>query len=117
MIHCSEIDVQPRVDGRVHGVGRSFQAVVVAVPDPVGVGVDKPGVGDVLPDVDDRHLLTGDCQDLVPSPDRGNGPSSMRSASATGGSSIVTIRPTMTRLPVLGAVLGAALGGRRELLA
>ena len=30
-------------------------------------------------------------------------PSSMRRASATGGSSMVTIRPTMTRLPVLAA--------------
>ena len=48
-----------------------FDAVVVAVADPVGVGVDEPGVRDVLTDVDDRHLVTGERQDLVPSADRG----------------------------------------------
>ena len=46
--------------------------VDVAVPDPVGVGVDEPGVRDVLTDVDDRHLVPGECQDLVQSADRGN---------------------------------------------
>ena len=58
--------------GRIHGVGRRFEVVVVAVPDPVGVGIDEPGIGDVLTDVDDRHLLTGERQDLVSSPDRGH---------------------------------------------
>ena len=35
-------------EGRVHRLGRRVDPVVLAVADPVGVGVDEPGVGDVL---------------------------------------------------------------------
>ena len=58
--------------GRVHGVGRRFQAVVVAVPDPVSVGIDEPGVGDVLPDVDDWNVVAGNGQHLLAGADRGH---------------------------------------------
>ena len=49
-----------------------WRTVDVAVADPVGVGVEKPGVRDVLADVHDRHVVAGKCQDLVPSADRGD---------------------------------------------
>ena len=48
------------------------RSVVLAVTDPVSVSVDEPGVGDVLADVDDRHLVAGACQDVVPGADRGH---------------------------------------------
>ena len=65
----------------------------VAIPDPVGVGVDEPGVRDVLTDVDHRHLVTGEGRTSSRVPTAATVPSSMRSASAMGGSSIVTILP------------------------
>ena len=61
-------------EGRVHRLGRRIDAVVLAVADPVGVGVDEPGVGHVLADVDDRHLVTGERQHLVPGADGGDRP-------------------------------------------
>ena len=45
------------------------EPVDLAVADPVRVGVDEAGVRDVVADVDDRHLVTGERQDLVPRPD------------------------------------------------
>ncbi|MEX0625316.1 MAG: hypothetical protein WD402_02100 [Chloroflexota bacterium] len=60
------------LEGRLHGFGSRIQAVVPAVPDPVGVGVDEAGVRDVLTDVDDRHLVTRERQHLVPGADRGH---------------------------------------------
>ncbi len=80
----------------------------------MGVGVDEARVRHVLADVHDRHLVTGERQHLVPGADRGHVPSSMRRASATGGSSIVTIRPTMTRVPDLGAVGGDDADGAAD---
>ena len=38
----------------------------------MGVGIDEPGIGDVLTDVDDRHLVTSERHDLVPRADRGH---------------------------------------------
>ena len=50
------------------------EVVVLAVPDPVGVGVDEPGVGDVLADIDDRHLITGEPPGPPPGCRRDDGP-------------------------------------------
>ena len=99
-----------------------FDPVVLAVPDPVGVGVDEPGVGDVLTDVDDRapgRRRRASTSSRVPT--AVTVPSSMSRASAMGGSSIVTIRPTMTRLPGPGRRAGGrarrrgARGRRRRI--
>ena len=40
----------------------------------MGVGVDEPGVGHVLADVDDGHSVTGECEHFVPGADRGHRP-------------------------------------------
>ena len=75
----------------------------------MSVSVDEPGVGDVLPDVDDGNVVAGAGQDLVPGPDRGHRPSSMRTASATGGSSMRHDPPDEDEAPGPGrGVLGAA---------
>jgi hypothetical protein len=51
---------------------------------------------------------------LVPGADGGHLPSSMRRPSATGGSSRVRIRPTMTALPVRGPTVAAASVGAAD---
>ena len=59
-------------DGRVHRLFRCVDLVVLAVADPVGVGIDEPRVRHVRADVQDRHLVAGERLHLVSGPDAGH---------------------------------------------
>ena len=58
--------------GGIHRLLRRAEAVVTAVADPVGVRVDESRVRHVGADVDDRHLVSGQRQHLVPRADTGH---------------------------------------------
>jgi hypothetical protein len=82
----------------------------------VGVGVDEAGVGDVAPELEDLRLIAARASTSSWMPTAVTSPWSMRWASATGGSSSVTIRPTRTTasrsagLDDASSLLGGATG-------